>query len=105
MNKEFWIKCNTRGTYKWDTHNALNTINHNHISCYPDEGDNCDLMIVECANGQFYIEDNWGGDAQGAPEAFNPYDEHASPVFFDNYEDAEKIANKIIEKVCGVSQT
>jgi len=103
MDKQFWMKHGE--VYKWDSHRAFNTVDHAHVGCYPDTGEHCDLMIVKCADGRFYIEDDWGGDAQGAAEAFNPYDEHATPVFFNSYEEAKHVANGIIEKVCSPTKS
>ncbi|MHB8226593.1 hypothetical protein [Acidithiobacillus sp.] len=104
MNKRFWDQDRQR----WNGHAAFNTINHHHISCYsPASGhDDCDLMVVECADGRWYVEDNWGGDAQGAEKVWNPYDPNAGePHFFGNQADAFAHAVAVVARICGVPES
>lgn len=60
MEERFWSDERKR----WDGHQAFNTVTHHHVSCYfPADGhDTCDIMIVGCADGRWYVEDNWGGN-------------------------------------------
>lgn len=81
MDIQFWDGS------RWDGHRAFNTVNHEHISCYsaaPGHKD-CELMIVECADGRWYVEDSWGADAQGAEKVWNPRDpSNEGPNFFSS---------------------
>lgn len=100
IDKAFWVE----GSGKWDSHKAFDTIGHNHVSYYfrDDEGDDCDIMVVECRDGRFFIEDNWGGDAKGAPHAFNPYEKNSYPVFYKTFEGALTKAKLIVSGVSKV---
>ncbi len=104
MNEKFWHPEKKR----WNGHAAFNTVSHHHVSCYdPAEGhDTCDLTIVECADGRWYVEDNWGGDAQGAEGVWNPYDRTATkPTFFESESDARKHAVTVVARICGVPES
>jgi hypothetical protein len=104
INEQFW----DAGRNRWDGHRTFNTVNHHHISCYsPVEGrDSCDLMIVECADGRWYVEDNWGGDAQGAEKVWNPFDRNATePHFFSNQGEAHAHAVALVARICGVPES
>lgn len=92
---------------RWNSHRAFNTVNHHHIACYtPAAGhDSCDIMIVECADGRWYVEDNWGGDAQGAEKVWNPFDPSSEdPHFFATEDEAMRHAVAVVAKVCGVAE-
>lgn len=91
---------------RWDGHRAFHTISHHHISCYnPAAGhDTCDIMIVECADGRWYVEDNWGGDAKGAERVWNPFDKDSEPHFFPSMEEAQKHAVAVVAKISGVPE-
>ncbi|ODS23597.1 hypothetical protein AB835_08270 [Candidatus Endobugula sertula] len=85
---------------RFNSHAFFDTIHHTHICDY--SGDqSCDLMLVECRDGRWYIEDNWGGDAQGAKGVFNPYDQSSYPTFFDSMEAAERRAAEVISGITG----
>lgn len=85
---------------RWNSHLYFDTVNHTHISDY--SGDkSCDLMLVECKDGRWYIEDNWGGDAEGAKDVFNPFERHSYPTFFSSFEAAERRAAEIVSEITG----
>ena len=95
--EEYWDQARGR----FNSHKFFNTINHHHISDY--SGDQtCDIMIVECKDGRWYIEDNWGGDALGAEDVFNPFDKNSYPTFFPTREDAELRAAQIVSSITGI---
>ncbi len=103
MDKQFWDE----GRKQWNGHEAFNTINHHHVSCYfPAPGhDDCDLAVVECADGRWYVADSWGGDAQGAEKVWNPCDPNAGePHFFGSEEEALAHAVAVVARVCGVPE-
>ena len=59
---------------------ALLFLLHGWLDQHPAEGfDSCDIMAVERADGSWHIEDNWGGDAQGAEGVWNPFDPSDAP--------------------------
>ena len=74
--EEYWDSERNR----YNSHAYFDTINHHHISDYSGE-ETCDIMIVECKDGRWYIEDNWGVDATGAPVVFNPFEKGSYPTF------------------------
>jgi len=101
LDKKFW-----NGT-RWNGHTAFGTISHTHISCYdPAPGlDSCDIMVVECRDGRWYVEDNWGGDALGAEGVWNPFESSdAGPQFFPSEEAAIRHAVSVVAKVSGVPE-
>lgn len=102
MDIQFWSGS------RWDGHRAFNTVSHEHISCYsaaPGHKD-CELMIVECADGRWYIEDSWGGDAQGAEKVWNPRDpSNEGPNFFSSEDEARQHAVAVVAKVSGVLES
>lgn len=101
IDSKFWD-----GT-RWDGHGAFRTVNHHHVSCYsPADGhDTCDIMVVECADARWYVEDNWGGDAKGEEGVWNPFDpRNEGPRFFSSEAEAMKHAIKVVAKVSGVTE-
>ena len=93
---------------RWNSHSAFKTIAHHHVSCYSSAAghDDCDIMIVNCADGRWYIEDTWGGDAKGAADAWNPFDpSNVGPLFFPSMETAQARATAIVAEVCGVPES
>lgn len=96
---EYWDESRKR----YNSHAYFKTINHHHISDYSGEH-SCDIMIVECEDGRWYIEDNWGGDADGATDVFNPFDRDSFPTFFSNCEAANKRAAEIVSSITGCDQ-
>lgn len=93
---EYWDE--SRGRY--DSHHFFNTVNHWHISDYSQEV-HCDLKLVECADGRFYIEDNWGGDANGHEKVFNPFQRDSYPSFFSDFGSANVAAAKVVAEITG----
>jgi hypothetical protein len=90
---------------RWRGHEAFDTVGHEHISCYfPAEGyDACDIMLVECSDGRWYVEDNWGGDAKGADGVWDPFVESGEmPRFFETREGAARHAVAVVASVSGV---
>jgi hypothetical protein len=62
-------------------------------------------MVVECKDGRYYVEDNWGGEANGAEGVWNPFDpDDKGPHFFDTEEDAIRRAVAVVAEVSGVSE-
>jgi len=93
---KYWDSA--RGRY--NSHLYFNTISHHHISDYSGD-ETCEIMIVECKDGQWYIEDNWGGDAKGADGVFNPFDKDSYPTFFNSLEEANQRAAEIVSAITG----
>ena len=87
---------------RFDSHLFFDTVNHHHISDYSKE-EHCDLMIVECSDGRWYIEDNWGRDAQGAKDVFNPFDKQSYPTFFPTMKEAAVRAAEVVSSITGSS--
>lgn len=102
MEKRFWDGV------RWNGHAAFNTVCHHHVSSYfPADGhESCDIMVVGCSDGRWYVEDNWGGDANGVEGVWNPFDSSDSgPVFFSSREDAIKYAVAVVASVAGVPES
>jgi hypothetical protein len=100
MDQQYW------NGKRYDGHRAFQTVEHEHVSCYsPAEGhDTCDIMIVGCVDGRWYVEDNWGGDAKGADRVWNPFDKLTpEPHFFPSREAAKAHAVSVVAHVSGVS--
>jgi hypothetical protein len=97
MNKEFWD-----GT-RWHGHDAFDTVSHIHVSDYSPEPEHgtCDIMAVECRDGRWYVEDNWGDGVAGAWNPFDANDE--GPRFFDDEEAALRHACACVAAVSGGS--
>lgn len=99
IDKKYWD-----GT-RWHGHLAFNTVNHLHVSDYSG-GESCDIMVVECEAGRWYVEDNWGGDANGAEGVWNPFDpSDAEPRFFDSEDAAIRHAVSVVASVTGTSES
>jgi len=99
IDRKYWM--DDRG--KWDGHLAFATVYHCHVCHYGGAGEEiCDIMVVECRNGKYYVEDNWGGDAPEDSIAWNPYIRDSEPVFLDSYEEADLKAREIVALKCGV---
>lgn len=90
---------------RWQSHKAFDTVNHTHVACYdPADGcDSCEILLIECQDGRFYLED-WWGDAQGEDKVWNPRDPEASagPHFFASYADAYAHAVSVVARIGGV---
>lgn len=96
--EEYWDP--SRGRYK--SHAYFGTVNHHHISDYSGD-ETCDLMIVECKDGRWYIEDNWGGDAKGAKDVFQPHTKGSYPTFFNTLEECNLRAAEIVSSITGAN--
>lgn len=93
---QFWDSERSR----YNSHRFFDTINHHHISDYSGD-ESCDLMIVECRDGRWYVEDNWGGDAKGAEGVFNPFEKGSYPTFFPTLEAANLHAAEVVSSITG----
>jgi hypothetical protein len=101
IDSKFW-----NGT-RWNGHSAFKTISHVHVNCYiPAEGhDTCDIMAVEMSDGRWYVEDNWGGDANGAEGVWDPFKPEADlPRFFATEDEAIRHAVTVVAAVSGVDR-
>ncbi|WP_454727912.1 MULTISPECIES: hypothetical protein [Cupriavidus] len=99
MDPKFW------DGKRWSGHRAFDTVTHAHLNCYdPAPGrDTCDIMVVGCRDGRWYVEDNWGGDAKGAEKVWNPFDpSNAGPHFFASEDEALQHACAVVADLCGV---
>lgn len=71
---------------RWDSHAAFNTVSHLHVYA-PDQAEGVDawhLMVIECANGKFFIEDPSSTDMGQFKRVWYSRDRDAGlPVFFD----------------------
>lgn len=99
-NNKMPTECWDEGVKRYNSHSFFSTINHWHVSDYSQD-ENCDIMIVECKDGRFYIEDNWGGDAKGHPDVFNPFDINSYPTFFTSFTAANKAAAIVVSSITG----
>ena len=103
MDEQFWNQEQKR----WNSHAAFKTVSHDHVACYrPAPGHkNCDLMLVECHDGRWYVEDNWGSDAHGAEKVWNPFIRNAEePHFFATEAEAMALAVSVVARVSGVQE-
>lgn len=101
LDRRFWDDVQKR----WDGHTAFNTVSHYHVSCYsPAPGHpNCEVSVVECDDGRWYVEDSWGSDAPGAENVWNPCDHDAKePHFFGSQAEATAHAVVVVASVSGV---
>ena len=94
--EEYWEE--EKGRY--NSHAYFKTINHHHISDYSGT-ETCDIMLVECQDGRWYIEDNWGGDAKGAEGVFDPFKKGAYPRFYPSLEAANLKAAHVVSSITG----
>lgn len=85
---------------RYNSHAFFSTIKHHHISDYSGD-ESCDIMIVGCKDGRWYIEDNWGEYSDGVKDIFNPFDRDSYPTFFSSCEEANKRAAKIVSSITG----
>lgn len=93
-------ECWDNETDRYHIHEFYRTKGHWHVSdCSQEE--HCDLVIVETGDSRFFIEDNWGGDAKGHPEVFNPFDKDSFPTFFFNLTAANIKATRIVASITG----
>lgn len=76
---------------RWDAHAAFNTVDHSHVHAkHSGEGAGTwHVMVVECADGKFFIEDGSTEDMGQFKRVWYSRDPNASmPVFFDSKDQA-----------------
>lgn len=96
MPEKYWCKIEER----YNSHEYFDTINHHHISDYGDT--NCDIMIVECRDGRWFIEDHCGGaSTNGTKDVFNPFETGSYPTFFSSLKRANIRAAEIVSSITG----
>lgn len=93
---EFWDRLRNR----FNSHAFFDTISHNHISDYKDDKV-CDLALVECRDGRWYIEDSLGEGCEGFDDVFNPFKKDSYPSFFPSQDAANLRAAEIINRITG----
>lgn len=94
--QEYWDE--NRG--RFNSHAFFKTVNHHHISDY-NHDETCDIMIVECQDGRWYIEDNFGNDARGHQDVFCPFNKTSYPTFFPTLEAVNLRAAQIVSSITG----
>jgi len=99
MEPKFW------NGIRWSGDAAFGTVQRFHVSCSPADGrPDCDLTVVGCADGRWYVEDYWGADATGHEGVWNPFDPGClGPRFFPSEGEARRHAVAVVSTVCGVS--
>lgn len=93
---------------RWDGHRAFETVTHLQVACYRPAGERaqCDLMVIGCADGRWYVEDTWAGDAEGQGGVWNAHDPVAQePRFFPSKEAALALAISVVASLCGVPES
>lgn len=100
MKKSIPIKYWDESKKRFNSHSFFETVEHHHISDYSGPV-SCDIMIVGCKDGRWYIEDNWGEDTKGVKDVFNPFDKSSFPTFFPCCESANKRAAEIVASITG----
>ena len=86
-----------------NTHEKYNTVNHIHLDMIvPSIGDvDLGLMLVECADGKWYIEQEFSTSAYDKVPGVvkSQTDITTKPVFYSNEKEAEKAALDIVKSV------
>ena len=86
-----------------NTHEKYNTVNHIHLDMLvPYTGDvDLGLMLVECAGGKWYIEQEFSTSAYDKVLGVvkSKTDITTEPVFYPNEETAEKAALNIVRSI------
>ena len=79
-----------------NTHDMFNTVSHEHIG-----KDLKEILIAECADGRWFIENNWGDkDFECFTGISNPHiTPYVEPLFFHNEDKALEYAIKIVQSV------
>lgn len=95
---EYWDE----GLKRFNSHAYFSTVNHHHVSDYSCET-SCEVNIVECSDGRWYIEDYWGDVSNRirVDDLFNPHEKTSYPTFFDSCESANKRAAEIVASITG----
>jgi hypothetical protein len=80
---------------KWSTHSFYGTVSHLHLSFLLNGSDLIDLMLVECGDGRWFIEQV--SITFESEQLFDAYsNEFVEPKFYSNSDEAEKFACKLI---------
>lgn len=81
---------------KTNTHELFKTIDHQHIG-----NDLKEILIAQCDDGRWFIENNWGDDDFENFEGIsNPHlSPYVNPKFFNNEDEALDYAIKIVRAV------
>lgn len=81
---------------KTNTHELFKTINHEHIG-----KDLKEILIAECGDGRWFIENNWGDkDFENFEGISNPHiSPYVIPKFFPNEDEVLDYAVKIASAV------
>ena len=80
---------------KWDTHSFYKTVSHLHLSLLLDNNDFIDFLLVECADGRWFIIEE--SNTFESVQLFDAYSsEFIEPKFYSSFDDAEKFACKLI---------
>ena len=87
---------------KMNTHEKYNTIDHIHLDMLVPHTDDVDLglMLVECENGKWYIEQEFSTNAYDASGVVKSQtDIITEPVFYPDEESAKKAALNIVKSI------
>lgn len=81
---------------KTNTHELFKTINHEHIG-----KDLKEILIAECEDGRWFVENNWGDkDFENFEGISNPHiSPYVIPTFFPNEKEVIDYAVKITSTV------
>lgn len=81
------------------SHIKYQTVNHYHIDFMTNNGyPNSALMIVECEDGRFFLEQEFGDEySQFMGVLKTSYDIETKPVFYSDLKSAAEAAFKIIK--------
>lgn len=89
---------------KINTHKIYNTISHEHLDDlvhfstgeHPDSG----LLIVECENGSWFIEQDYGNAFDSFSGISKPHvHPYLNPVFYENREEALAVSIELIKLI------
>ncbi|PAW00410.1 hypothetical protein [Vibrio coralliilyticus] len=79
---------------RWDTHSFYRTTHHLHLTVCEAGGNMIDLLLVECENGKWFIEDSIGDLLD--ERVFQPSSkDFIEPKFYDDLNIAEKTACEV----------
>ncbi len=86
-----------------NTHEKYNTVNHIHLDMLVPYTEDVDLglMLVECADGKWYIEQDFSTDVYDKVPGVvkSETDIITEPVFYPDEETAEKAALDIVRSI------
>jgi hypothetical protein len=85
---------------KWDTHTFYQTVSHLHLSLLVNNSDLIDFMLVECADGRWFIVEE--SNTFECEQLFDAYSrEFVEPKMYSSSDEAEKFACQLIaENTC-----